>query len=139
MRTGRPREGNARRVTLSVKVTERERDELVGRFGSAYVGLRRAVDAILQNPVRTEPTASVEGTRGAIIDEATEEMTDIAVNIPKQNIVIVDSLGYPADRGKKERHVHKPASLVSSEHVRGDLMETWACECGHVLPARKAK
>ena len=47
MRTGRPREGNARRVTLSVKVTEKERDELKARWGSAYVGLRKAVENLL--------------------------------------------------------------------------------------------
>lgn len=159
MPVGRPREGNARRVTLSVKVTERERDELEAQFGSAYAGLRFAVEHLLMGlsaPVRGEPTASagvrvgdvpdkMERDIAATIDGNTVDATraevgrifNVEADVIAPPIVIVDSLDYPAGRGKKA-HTHKPATLVDHEFEAGTKYETWACECGHVLPRRKA-
>ena len=145
VRTGRPREGNARRVTLSVKVTEMERDALIARWGSAYIGLRKAVENLLS----AEPPAAVRddiiatyGAGGgnpkmmrdieatldgpAWVDESTEDASNVAVNIPEQVI-------------RPSRHVHKPETLIDHEFEAGVKYETWACECGHVLPRRKAK
>jgi len=146
-------------VTLSVKVTEKERDELKARWGSAYVGLRKAVENLLGG----EPTASageqrIKPLRAEDIKDKLER--DIAATIDGNTIaagvideviavhgagggnpVIVDSLDYPAGRGepRKARHAHKPATMVEHNIQAGVKYETWACECGHVLTPRRAK
>ena len=152
--TGRPKSSDPKNVMATVRITARERNLLIDMHKTVNAGLRAALDAMLLNevagrgtpkPVRGEPTASAKGTRTPITEDSPT--------------VIIDSLDYPGGRGKSKvmedviavngagggnpvkakAHIHRPAVLVSSEHVRGELMETWSCECGHVLPARKAK
>ena len=136
--TGRPKSQNPKKVMATVRITERERDLLILGHKTVNGGLRAALDAMLNKPLRGEPTASAEEEPeriGAIFPPRggwTEPITEDSPSL------IVDAFDHPAGRGKKA-HIHRPAVLVSSEHVRGELMETWSCECGHVLPARKAK
>ena len=98
------------------------------------------------NPIEVGVEADLP-ERTVIIDEVQQvdpaDLDRLTVGISVgQEKVIIDTLDYPGGRGKKvlsKPHVHKPASLVSSRHDQGVLMETWACECGTHLPERKAK
>jgi hypothetical protein len=154
--TGRPKSQNPKSVMASLRITERERDLLMLTHGTVNAGLRAALDKMLTQPVRSEPTASVmQGNKvdRGVVDEATAEMADLAVNIPPRLVVIpdmevtmpagggggtviIDSLDYPAGRGKSSRHSHKPANLVSERFEGGVKYETWMCLCGKTLPER---
>jgi hypothetical protein len=121
--------------------------------GQAGVSTHRG-EGSQRNPVEVDP--ELRPRDGGFMAGIKTDRVPITEDSPT---VIIDSLDYPGGRGKSKvmedviavngagggnpvkakAHIHRPAVLVSSEHVRGELMETWSCECGHVLPARKAK
>jgi hypothetical protein len=149
--TGRPKSQNPKSVMASLRITERERDLLMLTHGTVNAGLRAALDKMLTQPVRSEPTASVGDIRGNVvmpIETIADAKAKDKVVIPDMEVtmlpgggggtgrVIVDELDYPAGRGKSSRHSHKPANLVSERFEGGVKYETWMCLCGKTLPER---
>jgi len=133
--TGRPKSQNPKNIMASVRITEAERDLLMLGYGTVNGGLRFALDRLLAEPVRTEPTASAEG--GVMADVIAAHGAGGGFPVDHANQPHIEGTNL-AENPSTKRHIHKPVSLVRDFADQGTQMQEWACSCGHLMTRRAA-